>query len=598
MTQTLEVPATTIPAHIEEEIEEFSRRAAAVLAGEEDDESFKPYRLSFGIYGQRQPGYQMVRVKIPHGRLSGIQLEALASFSETFCEPGEYPGGGGRGMGHITTRQDVQFHFVPLHRVPAAMRHLAEAGLTTREACYNTVRNITGCPLAGACGDELFDVTPYAQAATELFLRNPICQNLPRKFKIAFSGCESDCAFGAIHDIGAVARVENGVRGFRVWVGGGLGNTPRPAKLLYDFVDARGFYEVAESIVRVFDAEGMRKNRNRARLKFIFDKQHDLDSFRARVEQERAALAEDAWSKRIGRELEERVGREAERRERVRPQPLSRDEIQRGPGYARWRVTNVGSHRMPGYAVVTVRLTLGDLTSDQFRALAETARRFSGDEARTSLMQNVLLRDVGIDQLPALYDLLQPAGLAESEARGARDIVTCPSGDTCNLGITSSRGLGRALGRWLDADGLRDAPEMAGTSFKASGCPNSCGQHHVATIGFYGNSKHVGDEPVPHYMMLVGGGVDPSGATIGDSLMKIPARRVPAAMQRMVGRYRQERGEGELFAQWVARADRAALKELLDDLALSDVPGPDELVGWDQDKAFTCKIGEGECAAV
>ncbi len=267
----------TVPAEIDAEIEEFERRAQAFRAGEESEDDFKPYRLSYGIYGQRQEGFQMVRVKVPHGRLTADQLDALAEFSERFCEEGEYPGGGGRGMGHVTTRQDFQFHFVRLARVPEAMRHLARAGLTTREACYNTVRNITGCPLAGACGTEAFDITPYAQAATELFLRNPICQNLPRKFKIAFSGCASDCALGAMHDIGAVAQVRDGERGFRVWVGGGLGNSPRPATLLYDFVPVRRFFQVIEAIIRIFDGEGPRKNRNRARIKFMFDKTYTAE---------------------------------------------------------------------------------------------------------------------------------------------------------------------------------------------------------------------------------------------------------------------------------------------------------------------------------
>src|ERR1017187_6680281 len=304
-----------IPAVAAAGIGEFEARARGFAAGEEIEDPFRPYRLSYGIYGQRQDGYQMVRVKIPHGRLTSTQLEALADFSEWFCDEGEYPGGGGRGMGHVTTRQDMQFHFVPLARVAEAMRHLARAGLTTREACSNTVRNITGCPLAGACGTEAFDITPYAQAATELFLRNPICQNLPRKFKIAFSGCETDCGLGAMHDIGAVARVRGGERGFKVWVGGGLGNSPRPATLLYDYVPVRRFFQVIEAIIRVFDAEGPRKNRTRARIKFLFDKTYTAETFRARVEEVVAELPPDAWSYRILDGLPERVDREALSRE-------------------------------------------------------------------------------------------------------------------------------------------------------------------------------------------------------------------------------------------------------------------------------------------
>ena len=588
-----------VPAEVAADIVEFERRARAFSAGEEDEDSFKAYRLSHGIYGQRQAGYQMVRVKIPHGRLTSAQLEALADFSELFCDEGEYPGGGGRGMGHVTTRQDMQFHFVPLARVPDAMRLLARSGLTTREACYNTVRNITGCPLAGACGTEAFDITPYAQAATELFLRNPICQNLPRKFKISFSGCESDCGLGAMHDIGAVARVVDGERGFKVWVGGGLGNSPRPATLLYDFVPVHRFYQVIEAIIRIFDAEGPRKNRNRARIKFMFDKTYTGETFRARVEEVVADLPADAWSHRILDSLPQRVDREAERRETSTSVPaISLDGVARGIRFARWRVTNVMPHRSQAHGLVTLRLHLGDITASQLRVAAEAARRFSGGEVRTSVGQNLVLRDVRLDDLGTLYDFLLPHGLAEAEALGIRDVVTCPGADTCNLGITSSRGLGRAVSRWLDDERLHDLPEFAGTSIKASGCPNSCSQHHIATVGFYGNSKHVGDDPVPHYMLMLGGGVDARGARMAQPVMRIPARRVPLALDRLVAQYREERAAGEPFARWVERADREAVKGRLADLALSDAPSAEEVIDWDQDAVFTGKTGEGECAAV
>ena len=592
--------AGAIPDEVVDEIAEFERRTADFLTGAEDEETFKPYRLSFGVYGQRQPGYQMIRVKIPHGRLSADQLDALAEFSERFCDEGEYPGGGGAGMGHITTRQDMQFHFVKLQDVPEAMRHLARNGLTTREACYNTVRNITGCPLAGACGTEAFDITPYAQAATELFLRNPFCQNLPRKFKVSFSGCETDCGLGAMHDIGAVARVRDGDRGFRLWVGGGLGNSPRPAQLLYDFLPVAEFYPVLEAIVRIFDAEGPRKNRNRARLKFLFDKTYTADTFRARVAEVVASLPADARCFRITDELPRRVDMEAGRRVAAvsAPAPISAATVARGIDFARWKATNVAGHAQPGYAIVTVRLNLGDITADRLRVVGRIARRFSASEVRASAGQNLVLRDVRVEDLPAVYDALAPHGLAEAEALGIRDVVTCPGADTCNLGITSSRGLGRAVSRWLDERRLQDLPEFAGASIKASGCPNSCGQHHLATVGFYGNSKHVGDAPVPHYMLMLGGSIDERGARMAEAVMKIPARRVPVALDRLVDQYREERLNGERFAQWVERADRASVKARLADLALSDRPEAEEIIDWDQETAFTGKTGEGECAAV
>jgi sulfite reductase (ferredoxin) len=589
-----------IPQVVQDELAEFERRTRAFLDGTEDEETYKPYRLSYGVYGQRQAGYQMIRVKIPHGRLTSDQLDGLASFSETFCDEGEYPGGGGAGMGHVTTRQDFQFHFIPTVRAPDALRHLASVGLTTREACYNTVRNITGCPIAGVCGTEAFDVTPYAQAATELFLRNPICQNLPRKFKISFSGCATDCAFGAMHDIGAVAKLQDGQRGFRIWVGGGLGNSPRAATLLYDFVPVREFYPVMESIIRVFDAEGPRKNRNRARIKFMFDKMYTADTFRARVEQEVAALPADAWSHRIAADLDARVQREEESRSDVVPQGgvIALDEVRRGSEYARWRVTNVSAHRTPGYGVVAIRLVLGDITADQLRLVGQVARDFSRSEVRTSAGQNLILRDVRLSDLPALYDALDAHAMARAEAQGIRDIVTCPGADTCNLGITSSRGLGRAVGRWLDDRGFADLPAFAGTTIRASGCPNSCGQHHLATVGFYGNNKNVTDEPVPHYMMLLAGRIDENGARMAQPIMRIPARRVPQALDMLWDRFRTEAIIGQTFAEWIEVVDKGEVKELLSPLALSEKPSLEEIFDWDQTTVFTGKTGEGECAAV
>ena len=589
-----------LPLVIQEELAEFERRTRAFLDGTEDEDTYKPYRLSYGVYGQRQAGYQMIRVKIPHGRLTADQLDGLADFSEKMCDEGEYPGGGGAGMGHVTTRQDFQFHFIPTERAPSALRHLASNGLTTREACYNTVRNITGCPIAGVCGTEAFDVTPYAQAATELFLRNPICQNLPRKFKISFSGCENDCALGAMHDIGAVAKIQDGEQGFRIWVGGGLGNSPRPATLLYDFITVRDFFPAIEAIVRVFDAEGPRKNRNRARIKFLFDKTYTAETFRARIEQEVAALPADAWSYRIAAGLESRVQREADARSDVQPVNVvaSLDELRRGSEYARWRVTNVGPHRTPGYGVVTVRLVLGDITADELRVVAQVARDFSRAEVRTSVGQNLILRDVRLADVPALYDALDAHGLARAESQGVRDIVTCPGADTCNLGITSSRGLGRAIGRWLEERRFSDLPAFAGTTIRASGCPNSCGQHHLATVGFYGNNKNVTDEPVPHYMMLLAGRIDHNGARMAQPIMRIPARRVPQALDMLWDRYRTDALVGETFVEWIEHVDKGEVKEMLSPLALSERPTLEEIFDWDQTTVFTGKTGEGECAAV
>jgi sulfite reductase beta subunit-like hemoprotein len=255
-------------------------------------------------------------------------------------------------------------------------------------------------------------------------------------------------------------------------------------------------------------------------------------------------------------------------------------------------------HRVAGYGIVTVRLTLGDMTAEQFRAVGEVARQYSRSEVRTSAGQNLVLRDVRLIDLPAVYDALLPHGLAHAEALGVRDIVTCPGGDTCNLGITSSRGLGRAVGRWLDENRLADLPAFAGTTIRASGCPNSCGQHHLATVGFYGNNKNVTDEPVPHYMMLLAGGIDRDGARMAQPIMRIPARRVPQALDLLWSRYRTDNIVGQTFAEWIEDVDKVEVKELLLPLQLSEAPSPEEVYDWDQDTVFTGKTGEGECAAV
>jgi sulfite reductase beta subunit-like hemoprotein len=311
-------------------------------------------------------------------------------------------------------------------------------------------------------------------------------------------------------------------------------------------------------------------------------------------------MPEDAWSHRIAAELDARVQREADSRSDVVPQGnvIALDEVRRGSEYARWRVTNVGAHRTDGYTVVTIRLVLGDITADELRAVAQVARDYSRGEVRTSAGQNLILRDVRAADLPKVYDALDAHGMARAEASGVRDVVTCPGADTCNLGITSSRGLGRAVGRWLDERRFADLPAFAGTTIRASGCPNSCGQHHLATVGFYGNNKNVSDEPTPHYMMLLAGRIDENGARMAQPIMRIPARRVPQALDMLWDRYRTSALIGQTFSEWIEVVDKAEVKELLTPLALSEKPSLEEIFDWDQTTVFTGKTGEGECAAV
>lgn len=532
--RTTEAVATAEVARFADMIERRRR-------GEVDEEDFRRFRLQHGVYGIRgQTDVQMVRVKIPGGILTSAQLDCLATIAETFS----------RGIGHITTRQDIQFHWVSLDKVPEVLRRLMEVGLTTREACGNVVRNITACPLAGVCTTEVFDVTPYATALSRFLLRNPVCCALPRKFKIAFSGCAVDCAVAGIHDVGALAAVkeENGVlrRGFRLYVGGGLGPSPQAAQLLEPFTPAEDLILTVVAILRVFDRLGNRQNRARARMKFLV-RDLGIEEFRRLVLEERRVL----WSTWTGEPPTVSPTFEPN------PPPAPEEPLPEAPapaGFEVWQKTNVVSQKQAGFCAAYVTVPGGDLTADQFRALANLTRRLPGVEPRTVRTQNLVLRWVREEWLSSLYAALVEAGLGLPGVNGITDVVGCPGADTCNLAITYSHRLALELSRQLVqsldkalAEDLRDV------TIKVSGCPNSCGQHHIATIGLYGTARKVGDRQVPFYQLLLGGHVHDGGVTFAQPVIRIPARRVPEAILRLVNAYRHERAEGETFLDWVRR---------------------------------------------
>lgn len=511
--------------------------------GEVDEEDFRRFRLQHGVYGIRgQTDVQMVRVKIPCGALTAAQLECLGAIAETFS----------RGIGHITTRQDVQFHWIPLDGVPQVLRRLLEVGLTTREACGNIVRNVTACPLAGVCATEAFDVTPYASALSRHLLRNPVCQALPRKFKIAFSGCATDCAVTGIHDIGALAtiREEDGAtrRGFRLYVGGGLGPAPQAAQLLEPFTPAEDLILTAVAIVRVFDRLGNRQNRARARMKFLV-KDLGIEEFRRLVFEERRVL----WSAWAGGPPPAPTASEPA------PPPVMGVPLPKEPtpaGFEVWRKTNVVPQKQAGFYAAYVTVPGGDLTADQFRALAALIRRFPGVELRTVRTQNLVLRWVREEWLPGVYAALVEAGLGRPGVSGIADVVGCPGADTCNLAITYSHRLALELSHQLTQNtDLALAEDLKGVTIKVSGCPNSCGQHHIATIGLYGAARKVGDRQVPFYQLLLGGQAYDGQVTFAQPVIRIPARRVPEAIFRLVETYRSERAEGESFLDWIKRKE-------------------------------------------
>lgn len=558
------------------EIDSLEGEIRRYLRGELTVDELRPLRTIYGVYGQRHKDRYMLRVKLPQGLLNDQQLETLGEIARNYS----------RGFAYVTTRQDIQYHFLLLPEVPAALRRLADVGLTTREAGGNIVRNVTCDPLAGVCPQEVFDVTPYSHAVSRHFLRNPVSQGLPRKIKIAFSGCPHDHAFTPIHDIGAQAVIRDGQRGFRLLVGGGLGAVPRLAELFEDFVPEEELLPLCEAIIRVFNRTGERKNRNKARLKFVLARL-GLEEFRRLVYQERSALPV--------------VGNGAY------PQPdLSLEE---GPphyaqataspareGFPLWQETNVRPQKQAGYCVVQVALPVGKITADQFMALAEISRRYCGGSVRTTIGQNLLLRWVRQADLPGLHAALDAAGLARPGPETIIDPVACPGTETCMSALTHSKGLARALIEELGSDGHLLDPFVRAIRIKVSGCPNACGHHHAADIGLYGCALHVDGRLIPAYQLLVGGG---DGDALARPVMRIAARRVPAAISALVNHYRQVREEGESFRQFVRRLGTDYLRQALADCGRMPtfVEDPPAYVDWEGDKLFSLEErGEGECA--
>jgi sulfite reductase beta subunit-like hemoprotein len=549
------------------DIDEFVGVLNKFEKGEMTPDQFRAFRLGRGTYGQRQMDVNMLRVKIPQGILDGPQLRMLGRVAEEFS----------RGFGHVTTRQNLQMHFVQLKRVPEALRLLDEVGLTTKEACGNTVRNITACPLAGLHG--AFDVTPYAQATTRHFLRNPICQSLPRKFKIAFSCGPHDCAQGAINDIGLLAMIKDGQRGFRVRVGGGLSTSPENAHPLEEFVPIARLLPTLEAVVRVFDRTGNRENKSRARLKYVIRKL-GMDGFRKEYEAELAKLSA------IEIPVEEA---QAVLRRHAAP---TADPVE---GFAHWQRTNCIKQQQSGYYACMARLERGDVTAAQLRGLAELAEQFSDGMVRTTNEQNILLRWVPEASLPALHARLVALDLGRPGARTIEDVTACPGADTCNLAVTKSRELASAISQRLVAI----ASIAESLDIKISGCPNSCGQHHVAALGFHGTLRRVDGKTIPEYQLHLGGGLDENGAVFGRQVVKVPARRIPEAVAQLLALYEKERQEGEAPLAFFRRVDEKTVKAALAHLTDFD-PGtakPEEYLDLGDEQPFVVAIGQGECAA-
>jgi sulfite reductase beta subunit-like hemoprotein len=590
----------------EAEVDEFVRVLEQYEHGEIGPDQWRAFRLLRGTYGQRQDGVQMLRVKIPQGLMDTRQLRTFADVAERWS----------RGFGHITTRQNLQFHFIRLDDVPAALDHLAEAGLTTREACGNSVRNITACPYAGVSADEAFDVTPYSEALTRYFLRHPLSSSLPRKFKIGFEGCTEDHAFTSINDIGWRAVVRDGERGFRVTVAGGTATMARSGALLFDFLPAAEMLNAAEGIVRVYHRLGDYQHKHKNRLKFLI-KSIGWDRFREEFDREfqqfraerGAPLPFDPanppvetapdWPRATAPSTDEAAARAA-RSELRGPGIVPQIEPVLSPSdhdFTRWKATNVRPQKQQGYAIVHATLALGDMSAEQMRVVADLADAYGDGTVRVTVDQNLSFRWVREHDVPALYTRLAATGLGQAGAGTIVDVTSCPGAESCRLAVTQSRGLGALL-----ESHLREHPEVASLApdlhIKISGCPNGCGQHHVAGIGFQGSIRKVGDKAVPQYFVMLGGGVDGGTASFGRIAAKVPARRIPETVDRLLGLYRDERADGEQPAVFFRRVDATRVKGLLADLETmtAETVTSSDFIDLAEKDEFKPEIMDGECA--
>ncbi len=591
---TIDNPETyeNVPGHIipiiEREFDDFDNEAEEFLAERLPENEFIGFRLKQGVYGQRQPDVQMVRVKLPFGGVTPDQMDAFASVVEKYAPLDK---------GHITTRQNIQIHHVPLRDMEKLLREIAEADLSSREGCGNTVRNVTGDPWAGVATDEVFDPTPYAGAYVRYFVRHPTTQLMPRKIKTAFSGSDEDRAITGIHDIAFLSRERDGVKGFEVRVGGGTSIMARVAPTLYDFVaaDNGDYLRVTEAALRIFDRQDwLRVNRARARIKVLVDK-IGIEAFREQVDAELEGdwvTERDFDVERLRYDDDEEANAPG-----VPPEPASPNGDH--SEFERFVEGNVQAQRQAGFSSVEVKITRGDLTPEQFRGLATIMREHTGGYARSTVQQNFVLRWVRDESLYEVWQRLTELGLGEAGAREITDVVSCPGTDSCKLGITSSMGLNRAIKERVDSMQIEDELTKR-IHIKMSGCPNGCSQHHIANIGFYGASLKVGGRQMPAYIPHIGGNFEGGEVIFGKRLKsRLPAKRAPEAVERWIRLYEAERNEGEEFNDFAERTGtetfEAAVKELTLPAEFS-LETMQQFIDWNRSSPYKVERGEGECA--
>ncbi len=605
----------SMPPDWAKEIDDFAAQIELNKQGKIEPRIFAETRLRRGAYGQRYDNGQrndgkqirklnypneaiwkgpdthwdapgMLRIKFPWGGVTADQLDTLADLAEEYSD----------GIGHITTRQDFQLHFVHIEDAPDLMRRLTAVGITTREACGNSVRNVTACPIAGVCRTESFDVTPYSKAIFKFMLGHPDAQDFGRKFKIAFSGCSGEaCGLVNMHDMGFIAKaVKVGgqeKRAFDIYVGGGLGPVPYNAKLLFENHPVEEMLPVTQAVARVYGRLGEKKIRGMARIKFLVAKL-GIEEFRRLIVEERKVLPHDPrWTSLIEQYLNEG--------EKPAHKATSLKASSYPKGFLEWKKTNAYQQPQYGYVTVYVKVPLGDLTSNQLRALAGMARKYVKDTVRTSVEQNLLFRWVSESELPAFFEELGTIGLAEGGANTISDITSCPGTDTCKLGISASRGLARELSQEMTAMMEQMPEEVRNLKIKVSGCPNSCGQHHISDLGFYGVSRKAGSYTVPHFQLVLGGQWKNNGGSYGLAVAAVPSKRIPETIQRLTDKYIKERQKNESFQNFVQRIGKSEIRALLQDLMV--IPSHDAEPGlfsdWGDPREYTiADIGVGECA--
>ena len=599
---TLEDPEVlqNVPGHVipilQREYDDFKTESTKFLAGDTPEDEFIKFRLKQGVYGQRQPDVQMIRVKLPFGGITPEQMEAFADVVEAYVPLNK---------GHITTRQNIQMHHIPLPEAEQAIRKLGESGLSSREGCGNTVRNVTGDPWAGVAADELFDLTPYAGAYVRYFVRHPTTQAMPRKIKTSFDGSPRDRAISGIHDIAFRARVRESedpahpgeVRGVEILVGGGTSIMPRVAPTLYEFVelDNGDYLRIAEAVFRIFDRQDwLRVNRARARIKVFVDK-YGIDELRNQVEEE---LKGD-WVAERDFSIEDKLFGDDERESAPAPPQTYGSPNGDLSEFERFRAANVREQKQEGYVTVEAKVTRGDLTPEQFRGLAEIMRAYAGGYARTTVQQNFVLRWVREESVYDVWRALSKLDLGDAGSREITDVVSCPGTDSCKLGITSSMGLNQAVQERIEALDITD-PLTRKLNVKISGCPNGCGQHHIGSIGFTGASIKVGEHTIPAYIPHVGGVFEGGEVKFGTRLkLRLPSKRVPDAIERWIGHYEANREEGEEFNDFAERVGTGELEGLVKDLSMPvdfELETMNTFIDWNRNVPFEVIRGEGECA--